>query len=238
VSLDLLIDSDVAIKLCIYRLRIWEAGQPLAVRDLATLGASKYIIPKRLKRCVLNGARETVTQSWESLSRQLSFVEPTNAELEFAATLEALAQRNATAFDTGESLLVAIMATRGADLFVSGDKRAICALPALIPHHAELANIAGNVACLEQLFIELVAAMDSKIVRNCVCAEAQVDRTLSICFQCQSGGTGNGGEQLLAGLNSYLDDLRQNSASVLCSGCRILSRPAKEDGVGRDNSGD
>jgi hypothetical protein len=67
--------------------------------------------------------------------------------------------------------------------------------------------------CLEQLIVRVIENFGAAEIRKLVCAEAEVDRALSICFECANANAAHdvGG----AGLRSYIADLRQAANSLL-----------------------
>lgn len=230
-ALDVLVDSDIVAKLCLYSLRVWEDGQLFAGRSIATLAASRYILPKRLKRSKIAGRRDHLMGTLASFTQRASFIEPEEQELALAAALELSAQRRGFAFDTGESQLLAILVCRPARILLTGDKRAIIALAMLQADHTEVATCSGRVGCLEQLFIQLLKTIGGAALRSSVCAEPHADRTLSISFRCASEKADDG--TYLEGLVSYLKHLRQHSGAILHPDDG-LSCSAEEDGVGLD----
>lgn len=234
--LDVLVDSDVILKLCLYSITPWEAGGLLAGRELATLEASRYILPKRLQKMRIAGERKTAAKALDSFDRHVSYVEPEQDELALAAALELSAQRNGVAFDSGESQLLALLFHRNASVMITGDKRAITALVVLGPLHDQAAAVAGKIACLEQLFIELLKVHGAGAsLRAGVCSEPAVDVALSICFRCASDPADD--QTYLEGLTSYLDDVRRNSGPILCGEGLGLSSALEKNGIGGDQPG-
>lgn len=150
-SPDILLDSDVITKLCVYAIEPWSKGRSLAARRISTSASTKFIIPKRISRARINRGKEAARAVWTSFETVAEFLEPSEYELAIAADLELIAQRNGLAFDTGESLLVTMLTERRGRLLVSGDKRAIEALFHLGGLHGSAAGAAGKIACFEQL---------------------------------------------------------------------------------------
>jgi hypothetical protein len=73
------------------------------------------------------------------------------------------------------------------------------------------------VRCLEQLFLHLLTldANDFDSIVAAVCAEPEVDRAITICFACNSGGAA-GPNDVATGLESYIRDLRTSAPGMLC----------------------
>ena len=217
----ILLDSDVVLKICIYALLIWEEGGLFHGRELSTLAASEFILPKRLARSgKLNDPSRAKTVLTELMAR-ITFVEPDSDEVALAANLELAAQRAGLAFDVGESQLLSILVTRGAALLITGDKRAIGALGRLALSQPLIEGAAGKIACLEQLFVELIQQVGGDLLRAAVCAEPHADKALSICFCCSSASTSD--DQYLAGLMSYLAEVRKAAGAVLRQGDLALA---------------
>jgi hypothetical protein len=235
-SPDVLCDSDIIIKLCVYDLKIWNEGRLLGSRRLSALEASRYIIPKRISRARTSRSKRDVRSTWRSFETSNEFLEPEEPEVLLAADMETLAQRSGYAFDSGESLLVSLLVNRGGGVLLTGDKRAIIALCHLCGFHAEAAKATKKVACLEQLVANLVAQEGGIAVRAAICGEPTADAALSICFRCASSPADDAA--YLEGLNSYVEDLRERSGDVICDGLlgsltiASLANSAEEDGIG------
>jgi hypothetical protein len=152
----------------------------------------------------------------EELLAQVSFVVPTQTEIELAAELEERATARALEFDTGESQLIAVLMSRSAPLLLTGDKRAIVALAGICPAEAE-----GRVACLEQLIATLVTKHSAGALRTSVCAEPKVDKAMTACFACSA--TLVSAEDILAGLASYTNHLRRSAGDTLLAENDLLA---------------
>jgi hypothetical protein len=158
--------------------------------------------------------KDIAKAAWLSFERNTEFLEPDEAELVLAAEMEALAQRGGYSFDSGESLLVALLVCRGGGVLLTGDKRAIIALQHLRGLHAETAKAVKRIACLEQLMTKVLAQEGGAAVRSGICQEPGVDAALTICFRCASSPADD--SVYLEGLTSYVDDLRRRSGDVIC----------------------
>ncbi|MCL4673903.1 MAG: hypothetical protein KJZ64_13455 [Sphingomonadaceae bacterium] len=149
--------------------------------------------------------------AFSRLCEALDLVEPTEAELETAAELEEAANRLNLQFDTGESQLAAILIHRDAALLATGDKRAIAAIAALAPD-----DLAGRVAPLEALLLQIAARIGIEQLRTRICSEPGADRSAAICFACHRR------EAVIAAdveacLASYLGELARAAGPVLIS---------------------
>jgi len=210
-----LLDNDVLLKAARYRLITpLLANVPLGIAVYHILGSAAHIVRKKLKKNPPACGLDEALAEFDRAAAALATVEPTREEIEFAARLELRAQRLNLPLDQGESILCAILALRGYDYLLTGDKRAIGAIEALLPHEPTL-NAAGKLVCLEQLFLWYVSGVGVEEARSVVCAEKAADRTLSICFACNSAATTL--EACCAGLKSYIAALRATAPTVLLS---------------------
>lgn len=198
----------------------WESPGCLSETTLATLAASRFILPKRLQK--RKGLRDlgSAQRALESITRKLQFLEPTQEEIAWAAEIELIAQRNGAAFDVGESQLLAILIHRGAQLFITGDKRAIAALASLSTYKPEIQSAAGRIACLEQLMMRLLSVLGGKALQQQICREPNGDRALTNCFSCTSGQTE--AAQFVVGLTSYIVEIRAHAGEMLCADGFVL----------------
>lgn len=142
-------------------------------------------------------------------------VEPTEDEQSIAAEFELCAQQAGLNLDPGESQLCAILVTRLVPLLLTGDKRAIKTLEQLLDTDTRLAAISGTVWCLEQLVVIMMKCKDADVLKNIICAEGHVDKTLAICFSCNSAEVA--GRDYTDGLHSYISDLRRSAGRVLAA---------------------
>jgi predicted nucleic acid-binding protein len=182
---------------------------------IGVLGAARFVVRARVERKKLADAEPTVEERMVSFFRCVSVLEPTPDELDLAADVEREAQRRALPLDTGESQLAAMAATRGLALFTTGDKRAIESFEAMRPTASWLDALEGRVRCLEQLVVNVVAAeavFPGLATR--VCADADADKTLSICFGCL-GGSSPSAADVVDCLASYISAVRETAPTLL-----------------------
>jgi hypothetical protein len=204
------VDNDVLIKAASYQLtaEFWPC------EAIAVLGAARYVVIGRIDRMKLVGDRRNVRQAATELIDAANELEPSDAELRLATQIETTAQRAGLSLDAGESQLAAIVIGRAIPLLETGDKRAIKALEALLESLPELNSLCGRVRSLEQKVLRCARAGDPKALANAICAEPDVDKTLSICCHCYSPA------KLAAtldrdALESYIQVLRAAAPSVL-----------------------
>ncbi|MGZ3273514.1 MAG: hypothetical protein ACXU82_17390 [Caulobacteraceae bacterium] len=209
-----LIDNDIVLKTCCYDLSAEVMGILAPSSDkLAVLGAAPYVLRDRVKRSkrIANVAR--VMATLEAFLGQVSKLEPDDAEIGLAAEFEAYAQDVGTQLDTGESLLLAALVKRSAHALLTGDKRAIEAVAQIVAALTLEPQVNGRIACLEQLFTQLVDAIGIDQLATRIRQEPLADQVLAICFRCASGKVT--AEEARECLASYIADLRGRSAMVL-----------------------
>jgi hypothetical protein len=214
---DLLMDNDVVHKIVAYGLfdQLLEAI-PEGTESIGVLGSARFVIAKLLKkRPPQRGAAIAITDLNAALER-LTEVEPGEAELQAAAQLQFEAQRLNVPLDSGEALLCAILIYRGLSLLLTGDKRAINAIETLVYQSAiNPTEVATKLVCLEEVVRWLLRVGDPTKIRRAVCQEHDVDKALNNCFSCSSPEVGM--ESWHAGLESYIQALRQTAPTVIFS---------------------
>jgi len=208
------IDNDIVLKGACYRLldRMIEAI-PCDIGEAGVLGATRFVIMARLSKAHLAGDPKQCIQHVESFLAKAVVLEPSPAEINMAAAIELAAQQANLMLDVGESQLFAILVERSIPWLATGDKRAIRGVETLLGRLPALAKLAGTVICLEQLVKKTMAKFDAKTLKGMICAEIEVDRTLTICFGCTE--IGGSEETWLRGLDSYINDLRKGAGKVL-----------------------
>ena len=182
---------------------------------VGVLGAARFVVRQRARRMMLNGDTRTVLARLDSFFASVVTLEPTDQEVVLAAELELTAQRFRVNLDSGESQLCAVVITRAIPFLLTGDKRAICALEILLDADQRLLVLSNRVRCLEQLISIVLSMGQGAHLKATVCAEPTVDKALSICFSCITGG---GNDQSFAqGIESYLTSLRSMARRVLAA---------------------
>lgn len=207
----ILVDNDVALKLCAYScaedlVGLFKAKQ----MSLAMLGVARHSIGRRVKRARNICNPSMLSQQWSLLSSRVIWIEPTDEEIAFAADLEQQALEMNVELDGGESQLFAILVNRLSPLLITGDKRAIAALEVigqLLPYE--------RVACLEQVFYTLLKTLGAAALQSRVCSEPSVDRTLSIAFACHSKAEPISASSIETGLMSYVGSVRKSAPLIL-----------------------
>ena len=208
------VDNDIILKAACYGLLDEFLGPSCESIDLAgVLGAAAFVTRQRAKKMAMKGNTEAVLARLNSFFSSAVTLEPTDQEGILAAEIEYVAQRCSVNLDSGESQLCAVVITRGIPLLLTGDKRAICALEVLLDADQRLLKLSNKVRCLEQLISIALSKGQGAHLKAAICAEPSVDKALSICFSCTTGG---GDEQSFAqGIESYITTLRSNAGRLL-----------------------
>jgi hypothetical protein len=215
-----LLDNDIVFKACCFAV-VQELADFFVGRKqtLWILGVAAFVLRRRIARFRNLANPQRIAEAFEKTLETIARLEPDDREVALASEFEACAQSMGLALDTGESLLLAILLNRSADLLVTGDKRAIEAIDQIataLRHHEA---IDGRLVCLEQVVLTLAERLGLGVLRSRICAEPHADRALAICFSCNTGladdaSTGDG-------VRSYINALRQRSGAILLSGDTI-----------------
>lgn len=207
-------DNDVLQKMTLYGLfpKILEMS-PAQHETYGVLGTAKYVVGKKLKKHPPSRGLDAVLDDFNAALLNLKEFEPTSEEIRVAAYLEYQAQYLNLELDTGESLLCAVLLARQLNHILTGDKRAIRSVEALMTAHHISNSIAFKLICLEQLFFWLVNKHGANNIRVAVCSEKIVDRVLTSCFGCHSPEIIT--ETCIDGLKSYIAALRQVAPTIL-----------------------
>ncbi|MGW7424466.1 hypothetical protein ACWGJB_31295 [Streptomyces sp. NPDC054813] len=213
-QLDLAMDNDVLIKCSCYALLdevSLSERQPTP--GVGVLGAARYVVTKYLERRGRVLDRESAIQRFEDFLASVVELEPTPDELDLASRIEEAAVRAGVELDSGESQLCAIAVLRGPMFLLTGDKRAIEGAEKVQEVVNELSTLQGKIVCLEQAIAGVSARIGMDEVRARICAEPNVDKALSICFQCSSASPRI--ESFMEGLASYVQHLRERASTLL-----------------------
>ena len=203
-----LVDVDVALKVCTYRLVAEFVECASLAKAPAILAISRFTLRSRLRTARYVKTLECARKAVESLIASVTLIEPTEEEIELAGDFEEKAIKNSLEFDTGESQLLAVLLRRGGPLLITGDKRAIQAI-----HDLATSGVGGRVACLEQLLATILARYGHEYLRRHICQEPNADRAATICFACSTPQVKE--EDIRTSLASYVNHLRSSTASLL-----------------------
>lgn len=207
----ILVDNDVALKLCAYASAMNLIDLASATNhSLAMLRVAYFTIDRRVQRARRIRDAGRLRTQWTALSAAINWIEPTTEEVEFAAELEERAMNLNVELDGGESQLFAILVYRLSPLLLTGDKRAIVAIETIgqfLP--------AGRVACLEQVIFTVLQKIGVEVLRGRICGEPDVDRSLSIAFACHSKPDPVPVTSIEEGLTSYVASVQRSAPSII-----------------------
>ncbi len=207
------IDNDILLKAACYGLLFdLITVVPSDPHEIGILGVAPFVIRALLPRIKIVGDRASIEAALDQLFKVAELLEPTADEIKFAAELKSGAQICKSKPDSGESQLCAMAISRTSWL-ATGDKRAIVALQLLLLKMGKISALAGKVICLEQLFLRLVTAKKSVVVREAVCREPHIDRVLAVCFSCHNKSIDI--DTWSEGLQSYIAHLRGLANMIL-----------------------
>lgn len=210
------VDTDVLLKVAAYRLaaelvRALDRNGCPAALGLTHLIAGKQLAKKRGLRDGPGAARELAR-----LLATLGRLEPDETEIALAADFAAKAQELSLPLDSGEAQLAAITATRALPLMVTGDKRALGALGALLTDEAGRAALAGRLACFEQVAATMAGMIGERELRDRICAEPDVDGAMRLACSC--GRDDWNPAQLREACESFVGAIRADTGDLLVAG--------------------
>ena len=110
----------------------------------------------------------------------------------------------------GEAALIVATRSQTDFLLLSGDKNCMSGL-ATIPEQI-YKRLCGRVICLEQIILKLIKVKGFVFVRDRVLPMVSCDKSLQICFGVSILATE---ENVSVGLNSYINDIRQQAPNLL-----------------------
>jgi hypothetical protein len=212
--MDTAVDNDLILKSVSYGLAgvFWPDGK---TGSIGILGAARYVVRHEIDRADLNRGADAAQSGLSALLARCEELEPTDEEIELAAQIELCGQEHGLALDNGESQLAALVVSRGIPLLETGDKRAIAGLEEARCHIEALDALRGRVRCLEQIARRVIAVDDAFSEFSAgVCAEATVDKSLSICFGC-FGGSPADQVTALEALDQYVREVRDSAPAML-----------------------
>jgi hypothetical protein len=208
-----LIDTDVLLKTASYKLlKKLLATTPFGSTEFEMIAAAQFVVAGKFKKKLKGEQLEGAKAHFQEAIATIAAIEPTADELALAAQLESAAVTLGVDLDAGESQICALMLSRGIDLMMTGDKRAIKAIAALREQGA-CAYAHGKVACLEQLVWWLIEKAGLDSVQPSICSLPAVDSSLTNALGCYSGGTPLASCQ--EGLASYINSVRRDAPEVL-----------------------
>ena len=114
--------------------------------------------------------------------------------------------------DEGEAALIAATADKDVFLLTTGDKKCLKALATDPNLESVCKRLCGRVICLEQIILKLIEVKGFEFVRDRVLPMVGCDKSLQICFGYSTLATE---ENVIAGLNSYINEIRQQAPDLL-----------------------
>lgn len=210
-----LLDNDIMLKGTCYGFLQDLLAANCQSMPVGYLSVAKFVLGKKLKRMRLRGELVQAELRLTAFLAEHESIEPTPEEATFASELESSAQALALPLDAGESQLLAVLVARGTNALFTGDKRAIAATEQMLDSVPALVGAVGKMKCFEQLIKRMLEGSGLDGTRVTVCGEPDVDRALTICFQCFSSCTQL--TDVLAALESYINDLRKSSPRILAT---------------------
>ncbi len=199
------IDNDIFLKLVASDI-LEKALQAIGLlpQNVAVLERAKYVFrkTKRYPDAVINSAIEKLNQFPKVAA-------DAEGESEVFFRLHQTFE-----IDVGEAILISRTYSHDDCLLITGDKRCLQALknnPALQDIHA---NLQGRVICLEQIVKKTIETQGFSYVRQQSKFLASYDKALQIAF---GYSLNNDRVQVVANLNSYIEELQRNSDNLLCN---------------------
>lgn len=179
------VDTDIILKCAAWGLGVELTAALARLGPPGVLGVVKLIAPRQLRRMRLRDPVRAASLL-SDLLEGLAEVEPSPEEVALAAELAGEAQRLDLQLDAGEAQLAAIAILRPLPLLVTGDKRAIAALPLVLEEPAGDQALVGRVACLEQIVQAITRKLGPTETRRRVCGEPAADGALGLACSCGS----------------------------------------------------
>ena len=215
-----LVDNDVLIKVSEYL--ITDSFLRLLLNRNSSVGilsSARFVVNDRLNRNSNND--EQISRAWDELFAGVNEIVPDTSEILLAAEFEEIASRANVEFDVGESLLLSVLIHRNCRAVITGDKRAIISI-GKINKDIELGS--NCVGCFEQLMISMLSIEPFFDLRSRICANANTDKTMTICFSCSSSSTTK--SVTTDAIRSYISEVRTTCPDGLLDGddlSRIIS---------------
>jgi hypothetical protein len=200
------LDNDITYKLVAFQL-FDEAIATLQIdkNSLQVLPTAKFFFQRKQKK---KGASpdEFLAVVIELVSSCVSVI----ADVNDTVTEELNQLRQVEGIDEGEAALIVATRSQTDFLLLSGDKRCMRGL-ARIPEQI-YKRLSGRVICLEQIILKLIEVKGFVFVRDRILPMVSCDKSLQICFGVSSPATE---ENVIEGLNSYINDIRQQAPNLL-----------------------
>jgi hypothetical protein len=204
------LDNDITHKLVAFQLfdaAIAISALQIDKTNLRVLSTAKHFFRGKQKK---NGASPDpiLTEVIELVSSCASAI--SDSDLDDAVTEELIQLEKVEGIHSGEQTLIVATRSQTDFLLLSGDKncmRSIAKIPEQIYR-----RLCGRVICLEQIILKLIEVKGFVFVRDRVLPMVSCDKSLQICF---GYSTPASEENVIAGLNSYINEVRQQAPDLL-----------------------
>jgi hypothetical protein len=210
-----ILDNDVLIKICGYRIADDVLLAFQCIGPLATLAVTRIIVRKQIRRSSRIVNKAAAEGELDALLEQLQSIEPTQEEVDLAAEFEEAALAQNLPFDTGESQILAVIVFRATMLMLTGDKRAIIAAGPLLAACNRPDACDGRIVCFEQIIWAILRHRSTSDLQSHLCCEPALDKTVAIVFRCSFSGQPVVQAAVEEGLRSYIGNLRASAPKVL-----------------------
>ncbi len=203
-----LLDNDIIYKLVAFQLFDEAIAIPKLQIDkpnLRVLPTAKHFFRGKQKK---NGASPDpiLTEVIELVSSCASAI----SDVDDAVTEELMQLQQVAGIHEGERALIVATRSQTDFLLLSGDKNCMTQLAA-IPEQI-YKRLCGRVICLEQIILKLIEVRGFVFVCDRILPMVSCDKSLQICF---GYSTPASEESVIAGLNSYINDIRQQAPNLL-----------------------
>lgn len=208
-----LVDNDIIFKICCFDLLVGFAALFDAGASPNRLVVAEYVLKKKMSRSSRLNDKSACLKRLTAFLEWSAGLEPTDDEISLAAEIEGLAQQQNIAFDSGESILLAVLLSRLARRLFTGDKRAIEGLWPLSQSLNKEDAVSSRIVCFEQIMLSLLEKLGAEELARRVCQESGADTTAAICCGCAGRQVDAAG--ITEGFQSYIADLRKRCGPVL-----------------------
>ena len=205
------LDNDIIHKLVAFQL-FDEAIATLEIdrNSLQVLPTAKFFFQRKQKKHLLGSLSDAPDPVLNVVIELVSSCASIIADLDDTAAEELIQFQQVEGIHEGEAALIVATRSQTDFLLLSGDKncmRGLAAIPEPIYR-----RLCGRVICLEQIILKLIEVKGFVFVRDRVLPMASFDKSLQICFGLVNPATE---ENVIAGLNSYINDIQQQAPNLL-----------------------
>ncbi|NUN65593.1 hypothetical protein HCU40_12730 [Pseudanabaena biceps] len=202
------LDNDITYKLVAFQL----FDEAIAISDLQIDKTNLRVLPTA-KRVFQGKQKKSGTSPDPVLAEVIELVSSCAyaiSDLDDAVTEELTQLKQFQDIHVGEAALIVATRSQTDFLLLSGDKNCMTQLAA-IPEQI-YKRLCGRVICLEQIILKLIVVKGFVFVRDRVLPMVSCDKSIQICFGFSSSVRE---ENVIAGLNSYINEIRQQAPNLL-----------------------